>query len=124
MSFAVRRAGCALISMLAVLAIAAPAAVAAPEGKAVAVSSLANGAKRIKYRVGPFNVVPGQNSIGYDIVRERPQVDGYITRIRPDVSGRPRAGRGCHPSPSRGLGEPVTRWSHSGLPRGALLRRG
>jgi len=72
--------------MLAVLAIAAPAAVAAPEGKAVAVSSLANGAKRIKYRVGPFNVVPGQNSIGYDIVRERPQVDGYITRIRPDLT--------------------------------------
>src|SRR5829696_3895038 len=72
--------------MLAVLAIAAPAAVAAPEGKAVAVSSLANGVKRIKYRVGPFNVVPGQNSIGYDIVRERPQVDGYITRIRPDLT--------------------------------------
>ena len=56
-----RRAGCALIAMLALLAVAAPAALAAPEGKAVAVSSLANGAKRIKYRIGPFNVVPGQN---------------------------------------------------------------
>ena len=72
--------------MLAVLAIAAPAGMAAPEGKAVAVSSLANGAKRIKYRVGPFNVVPGQNSIENHIVTERPQVDGYITRIRPDLT--------------------------------------
>ena len=60
-----KRAGCALISTLAVLAIAAPATMAAPEGKAVAVSSLANGAKRIKYRVGPFDVVPGQNSNGF-----------------------------------------------------------
>jgi plastocyanin len=81
-----KRAGCALISTLAVLAIAAPATMAAPEGKAIAVSSLANGAKRIKYRVGPFDVVPGQNSIGYNIISERPQVDGYITRIRPDLT--------------------------------------
>jgi hypothetical protein len=83
---AVRRAGCALISMLAVLAIAAPAGMAAPDGKAVAVSSLANGAKRIKYKIGPFNVVPGQNSIGFEVIRERPQVDGYLTRIRPDLT--------------------------------------
>ena len=61
MPSAVRRAGCALISTLAVLAIAAPAAMAVPEGKAIAVSSLANGAKPIKYRIGPFNIVPGQN---------------------------------------------------------------
>jgi len=72
--------------MLAVLAVAAPGAMAAPDGKAVAVSSLANGAKRIKYRIGPFDVIPGQNAIGYDVIRERPQVDGYITRIRPDLT--------------------------------------
>ena len=63
----VRRAGCALISTVAVVLVAAPPAIAAPkpEGKAVAVQSLAGGAKRIKYRIGPFNVVPGQNSIGF-----------------------------------------------------------
>ena len=82
----VRRAGCALISTLAVLAVSAPAAVAAPEGKAVAVSSLANGAKRIKYKVGPFEIIPGQNDIGNQIIREKPQVDGFITRIRPDLT--------------------------------------
>jgi plastocyanin len=72
--------------MLAVLAIATPASMAAPEGKAVAVSSLANGAKRIKYRIGPFNIVPGQNSIGYEIIREKPQEDGFITHLRPDLT--------------------------------------
>ena len=55
-------------------------------GKAVAVQSLAGGAKRITYRIGPFNVVPGQNSIGYAPITQRPQVDGYITRIRPDLT--------------------------------------
>jgi plastocyanin len=85
---AVRRAGCALISTLAVVIVAAPPAFAAPkpEGKAVAVQSLAGGAKRITYRVGPYSVVPGQNSIGIRAVAEKPQVDGYITRIRPDLT--------------------------------------
>jgi hypothetical protein len=81
-----RRAGCALIFALALLVPSAAPAMAAPEGKAVAVSSLANGAKRITYRVGPFDVVPGQNSIGYRIIDERPKVDGFITRIRPDLT--------------------------------------
>ncbi len=81
-----RRAGCAFISALAVLAIAAPATMAAPEGRALAVSSLANGAKRIKYKIGPFDVVPGQNDIGFQIIKEKPQEDGYITRIRPDLT--------------------------------------
>jgi hypothetical protein len=80
------RAGRALISMLVLLAVAAPPALAAPEGKAVAVQSLAGGAKRIKYKIGPFEVKPGQNEIGYAPIVERPQVDGYITRIRPDLT--------------------------------------
>ncbi len=81
-----RRAGCALISTLVLVAVAAPATMAAPEGRAVAVSSLANGAKRIKYKIGPFNIIPGQNDIGYEVIREKPQEDGYITRIRPDLT--------------------------------------
>ena len=76
--------------MLAVLAVASPPALAAPAtartGKAVAVQSLAGGAKRITYRIGPFDVVPGQNSINLRPITERPQVDGYITRIRPDLT--------------------------------------
>src|SRR5215210_6316289 len=81
-----RRAGCALVSSLAVLACCAPSALAAPEGKAVAVQSLAGGAKRIKYEIGPFDIVPGQNEIGFQMIAEKPQVDGWFTRIRPDLT--------------------------------------
>jgi plastocyanin len=86
-----KRAGCALVSLLALVAIAAPSASAGPAGKAVAgkaaaVQSLAGGAKRITYRIGPFDVIPGQNKIGYSAIAERPQVDGYITRIKPNLT--------------------------------------
>ena len=81
----IRRAGCALVSCLALLVLTAPSAMAAPEGKAIAVKSLAGGKQRITYRIGPFNVIPGQNDIGYAPIRERPQVDGWFTRIRPDL---------------------------------------
>ncbi|MGH2847559.1 MAG: hypothetical protein ACRDL0_16330, partial [Thermoleophilaceae bacterium] len=87
---AVKRAGCALVASLALLALGAPAAAAA-EGELVSVSAGSNGAKRMLYRVGPFEVRPGQNEIGNRIFFEKPQVDGWITRIRPDLvytSGR------------------------------------
>jgi hypothetical protein len=50
------------------------------------VQSLAGGAKRITYRIGPFDVTPGQNDIGFAPVLERPQVDGWFTRMRPDLT--------------------------------------
>jgi plastocyanin len=72
--------------MLAVLAVAAPSAFASAEGKATAVKSLPGGAKRITYRIGPFDIIPGQNSIDYSPIVQRPHEDGYITRIRPDLT--------------------------------------
>jgi hypothetical protein len=81
-----RRAGSALVSTIALALLCAPQALAGPDGKAVAVQSLAGGAKRLTYRIGPFDVHPGQNRIGYAPILERPQVDGYITRIRPDLT--------------------------------------
>jgi plastocyanin len=81
-----KRAGCALVSLLVLIAVAAPSASAAPEGKAAAVQSLPGGAKRITYKIGPFDVIPGQNRIGYSAIAERPQVDGYITRIKPNLT--------------------------------------
>jgi plastocyanin len=89
-----RRAGCALISCLALLAAAAPSALArdadgptayAAAGKVVSVKKVAGGAKRLKYRIGPFDIKPGQNDIGFAPIVERPQVDGWITRMRPDL---------------------------------------
>ena len=61
-----------------------PTALAAA-GKVVSVKDAANGAKRLTYRVGPFNIKPGQNEIGFEPIVERPQVNGWITRMRPDL---------------------------------------
>jgi hypothetical protein len=87
MPLALRRAGCALVSVIALLALAAPAG-AAPQavGAAVKVSAGANGAQRLTYKIGPFDIVPGQNEIGYRVIDQKPQVDGWITRIRPDLT--------------------------------------
>jgi hypothetical protein len=81
---AVTRAGCVLAASLALLALPAPAAGAA-RGALVSVSPAANGAQRMVYRIGPLPVVPGQNEIGNRIFGEKPQVDGWITRFRPDL---------------------------------------
>jgi hypothetical protein len=81
---AVKRAGCALVASFAVLVLSAPAAGAA-QGELVSVSAGANGAKRMLYRIGPFEVKPGQNEIGNRIFAEKPKVDGWITRMRPDL---------------------------------------
>jgi plastocyanin len=82
----VKRAGRALIAGLVLIAVAAPPAMGGVEGRAVAVKQLAGGAKRIKYEIGPFDVVPGQNEIGFAPIAEKPQRDGWITRIRPDLT--------------------------------------
>ena len=48
---------------------------------------LDNGAERITYRVGPLTVTPGQNRIAFRPMSgvEKPAVDGWITRIKPDL---------------------------------------
>jgi plastocyanin len=79
-----KRASGALAVCTALFVLAPPAAGAA-EGELVSVSPAANGAKRMLYRIGPFQVVPGQNEIGYRIFGDKPPVDGWITRIRPDL---------------------------------------
>jgi hypothetical protein len=77
-----------LASGFALLALAAPSAMAAeqPRGKLIKVTSAANGAQRLTYKVGPFNIIPGQNDIGYQGMDQKPKVDGWITRIRPDLT--------------------------------------
>jgi hypothetical protein len=77
------------VCVLAALLVAAPSAMASEGvalGKAAAVKDLANGAKRITYRIGPFNITPGQNRIANKVILEKPQEDGYFTRIRPDLT--------------------------------------
>jgi plastocyanin len=87
MPHALRGGGCALVAVLAASILAAPAAAApAAAGKVVKVSAAANGAQRLTYRIGPFKIIPGQNEIGNRIIDQKPQVDGFITRIRPDLT--------------------------------------
>ena len=75
----------ALASSLVLLVLTAPNAMAAPHGSVVSVAKGANGAQRLTYRVGPFNIIPGQNDIGYAGMDQKPKVDGWITRMRPDL---------------------------------------
>ena len=77
------RAARPLLPLLAALAVL----VAAPSASAelVSVKDAANGAKRMIYRVGPFDIKPGQNEISNQLITDRPQFDGYITRMRPDL---------------------------------------
>jgi hypothetical protein len=87
MPLGLRRAGCALLAVLAALVLAAPAgAASAAAGEVVKVSAGANGAQRLTYRIGPFSIIPGQNEIDNTIIAHKPQVDGWITRIRPDLT--------------------------------------
>jgi hypothetical protein len=79
--------GRGLVVALAGLVFAAPASLAAEKvGASVTVSAGANGAQRLTYKVGPFHVIPGQNDIDYQAIEQKPQVDGWITRIRPDLT--------------------------------------
>jgi hypothetical protein len=52
---------------------------------AASATAAGNDVQRVRYEIGPFKVIPGQNEIGYAPITERPQVDGYITRIKPDL---------------------------------------
>jgi hypothetical protein len=82
------RAGCALSMSVLALLLVAPSALAVDDavgGNVVSVTDAANGAKRMTYRIGPFHLKPGQNEISNAPIREKPQVNGWITRIRPDL---------------------------------------
>ena len=69
----IRRVGCALTAGVALAAVIAPAAQAE------------RGVQRLKYRVGPVTVTPGQNRIAYRVLEDKPPVDGYITRIKANL---------------------------------------
>jgi plastocyanin len=63
-----------LSTLLALLALAAPAGAAT-----------ASGVRHLHFRFGPVKVKPGQNTIAFDVTRQRPKVDGYITSFTPNL---------------------------------------
>jgi plastocyanin len=46
----------------------------------------AGGVQKRTYKIGPFKLIPGQNEIQNNVITNKPKVDGYITRIRPDLT--------------------------------------
>lgn len=80
----------ATIAGLAIIAFALFVMATAPSAGAAVRSSvaLAEGAVQTTYTVGPLNVTPGQNRIGYKPIAgsERPQANGWITRIQPNLT--------------------------------------
>jgi hypothetical protein len=88
-SFCRRGVASALAACAILLALAAPNAMAGQQkasASLVKVAKAPNGAKRLTYKVGPFDIIPGQNDIGYAGMDQKPKVDGWITRIRPDLT--------------------------------------
>ncbi len=79
--------------MLAGAMLAAAPAAQADHGP---VKRLADGVERITYDVGPIDVTPGQNRISYRTITgaDRPQENGWIVRMKPDLvwSSGPRKG--------------------------------
>lgn len=71
------------ICLAVLLLLQPPAAEASVESS----RAMNDGSVRTTYSVGPIAVTPGQNRIAYKPLTgsERPPVDGYITRIRPDL---------------------------------------
>ena len=84
-----RRAfSCCVISGLAFVLAAAPAALAQDRPLAQLVGSefFADGTERLTYRYGPLVAAPGQNLIlvGPQTI-EKPLYDGYLTRMKPNL---------------------------------------
>jgi hypothetical protein len=82
-----RRGAFALAAaVVLLLALGVPSAMGATNSELVRVAQAPNGAKRLTYKVGPFNIIPGQNDIDIQGMSDKPAVDGWITRIRPDLT--------------------------------------
>src|SRR5919108_5946277 len=44
-----------------------------------------DGVRHLHFRFGPIRVRPGQNTISFDLTRQRPKLDGFITSFRPNL---------------------------------------
>lgn len=81
------RASVLLVSLATLAAIVLSMATARAEAEVVYTEALPDGAQRTTYRLGPVTVTPGQNRIAFRPIsgNSRPDVDGWITRIKPDL---------------------------------------
>jgi hypothetical protein len=75
-------AGVLLAAIVGLMALAGSAS-----AEILRTEALPNGVQRTTYRYGPVNVTSGQNRIAFRVLSgsSRPAVDGWITRIKPDL---------------------------------------
>jgi hypothetical protein len=73
------------LSLLGMLAAVVAGLTLAPVASAA--TSEASAVRHYHFKVGPYKIVPGQNTIGLREVlpSQRPPVDGYITRMAPNL---------------------------------------
>ena len=77
-----------VISVLAassLVALSGPVAAKEEATPKITSNAPAPGAKRLHFKVGPFEILPGQNSIDFTRGIPQPKVDGFVTAIRPDL---------------------------------------
>jgi hypothetical protein len=75
------------LPLLVLLALAALAGRAHANAQAQVQSEpvAADGVRHLHFRFGPIRVRPGQNTISFDLTRQKPKVDGFITGFRPNL---------------------------------------
>ena len=109
-------AGCLAAGLLLLFAPSASAGIGGTE-------ILPDGTQRTTYMVGPLDITSGQNRIAYRPITgtEKPAVDGWITRIKPDLVNAD----GSIPKSSRVMFHHGV-WINTSVPsrRAALLRHG
>jgi plastocyanin len=79
----------ALVTALALAAVAAPAAGAAtpfPQPPQAIPNVDYEGVQQLRYRFGPVKIIPGANSIEFAGTDLKPAVPGYITRFEPNLT--------------------------------------
>src|SRR5882724_6186201 len=63
-----------------------PSANIAPKGKIPEIAHVDyQGVQHLKFRFGPIQIDPGQNTINLRADDLKPKVPGYITRFKPDL---------------------------------------
>jgi hypothetical protein len=79
----------ALVAVCMFFVFSASSGAAAGGGKSAASRAWSNeaGIQHLRFRTAPIRVLPGQNSVQLVAIpqNEKPAVDGYIVRMRPDL---------------------------------------
>jgi plastocyanin len=83
-----RRTRMSRLLLLAIVALSALLTVPAVAPAAIADAQPSveyEGMQKLKFKMGPFRIKPGQNEIAFRGIEQKPTVPGYITRFEPNI---------------------------------------